>query len=222
MMTFSNASSAAGLSKRLRVLSLLGGAALMLAATVPSQASITPSDVDAWQHIVDCAAALFSIVFVPVAAHLAGLVVGRPIDVSPLTVARIVATSILLPLVAGVVVGRLKPALAARLAAPLSAAGTIVLLLAFIPVLFGEWHAIVALFGDFTLVAIVVFVAVGLAIGHALGGPDPGDHGGSEAEQPAAPPGPGTAAPGRHLGAGQAVPHLDQHRGVKDVEPLEV
>jgi hypothetical protein len=60
MMTFTNASSAAGLSKRLRVLSLFGGATLMLAATVPSQASITPSDVDAWQHIVDCAGALFS------------------------------------------------------------------------------------------------------------------------------------------------------------------
>ena len=60
MMTCANASSAAGLSKRLRGLSLLGGATLMLAATVPSQASITPSDVDAWQHIVDCAAALFS------------------------------------------------------------------------------------------------------------------------------------------------------------------
>jgi len=60
MMTFSNASSAAGLTKRLRVLSLLGGATLMLAATLPSQASITPSDVDPWQHIVDCAGALFS------------------------------------------------------------------------------------------------------------------------------------------------------------------
>lgn len=60
MTTFSNASSAAGLTRRLRVLSLLGGAALILAATVPSQASITPNDVDAWQHIVDCAGALLS------------------------------------------------------------------------------------------------------------------------------------------------------------------
>ena len=121
------------------------------------------------------AAALFSIVFVPVATHLAGLVVGRPIDVAPLTVAKIVATSILLPLVAGVAVGRLAPAFAARFAAPLSSAGTVLLILAFVPVLFGEWRAIVALFGDFTLVAIVVFVAVGLAVGHALGGPDPGE-----------------------------------------------
>jgi BASS family bile acid:Na+ symporter len=121
------------------------------------------------------AAALFSIVFVPVAAHLAGLVAGRPVEVSPLTVAKIVATSILLPLVAGVAVGRFAPALAARIAGPLSAAGTILLILAFVPVLIGEWPAIVALFGDFTLVVIVVFVAVGLVIGHALGGPDPGE-----------------------------------------------
>jgi hypothetical protein len=58
MMT--NASSAAGLTKHLRVLSLLGGAALMLAGTAPSQAAITPSSTDAWQHIVDCASAMFS------------------------------------------------------------------------------------------------------------------------------------------------------------------
>ena len=60
MMTHSPASSAAGLTKRLRVLSLLGGAVLMLAGTATSQAAITPSNVDPWQHIVDCAAALFS------------------------------------------------------------------------------------------------------------------------------------------------------------------
>ena len=43
MMTHSPASSAAGLTKRLRVLSLLGGAVLMLAGTATSQAAITRS-----------------------------------------------------------------------------------------------------------------------------------------------------------------------------------
>jgi BASS family bile acid:Na+ symporter len=119
------------------------------------------------------ASALFSIVFVPAAAHLAGLVYHRPVDITPLTMARIVATSMLLPLLAGLATRRLGPRLAARAAAPLSIAGTLLLVLAFLPVLFGAWHAIVALFGDLTLVAIVAFTIVGLAIGHALGGPDP-------------------------------------------------
>lgn len=58
-MSFSNASTAAGLKKRLRVFALAAGAAVMLATPV-AHAAITPSNVDAWQHIVDCAAALLS------------------------------------------------------------------------------------------------------------------------------------------------------------------
>jgi hypothetical protein len=83
------------------------------------------------------ATALFSIAFVPVAAHLTGLAYDRQVDVSPLTVTRIVATSMLLPLLAGVSVRRLAPALADRVAAPLSTAGALLLIIAFVPVLFG-------------------------------------------------------------------------------------
>ena len=58
--------------------------------------------------------------------------------------------------------------------------------------------------------------------GCVLGGAHPGDHGGGEAEQPAAPPGPGAAGPGGHLGAGQPMPHLDQHRRVQHVHALDI
>jgi BASS family bile acid:Na+ symporter len=37
------------------------------------------------------------------------------------------------------------------------------------------WPAIVGLIGDFTLVAIIIFTLVSLALGHLLGGPDPDD-----------------------------------------------
>jgi bile acid:Na+ symporter, BASS family len=37
------------------------------------------------------------------------------------------------------------------------------------------WPALVAQIGDFTLLAIVVFVVAGLAVGHWLGGPHPDD-----------------------------------------------
>jgi BASS family bile acid:Na+ symporter len=119
------------------------------------------------------ASALFSVAFVPAAAHIAGLLVGRTIDVSPLVVGKIVATSMLLPLLAGVCVRLAAPALAARIARPLSLLGTVLLVLVFVPILVAQWRAILALLGNFTLVVSVVFVGVGLAVGHSLGGPNP-------------------------------------------------
>src|ERR1039457_452313 len=62
----------------------------------------------------------------------------------------------------------------------------------------------------------------GLARGLVLGRPDPGDHGGGQAQQPAAPPGPRAAAPARYLRRGQALPHLHQQRGVQDIGPFDV
>ena len=55
-----------------------------------------------------------------------------------------------------------------------------------------------------------------------LGGPDPGDHGRDEAEQPAAPPRPRAAAPAGDLGGAQALPHLQQQRRVEHVGALDV
>ena len=51
--------SRAGRIRRLQVFGLLGGAALIIVGAEVSQAAITPSNVDPWQHIVDCARALF-------------------------------------------------------------------------------------------------------------------------------------------------------------------
>jgi bile acid:Na+ symporter, BASS family len=118
---------------------------------------------------------LLSIVFVPLAARLVAGIFGRPINVSSATIAKIVTTSILLPLVAGICLRRVAPALAARSARPLSIFGTALLVVAFIPVLIAERKALLGLVGNFSLVAIIVFVLVGLVAGHLLGGPDPND-----------------------------------------------
>lgn len=117
--------------------------------------------------------ALFSIVFVPVAAEILGRVFNRPVQVSAGAVAGIVATSILAPLIAGVAFQKISPSVANRIAHPLSIFAVVLLVVAFLPVLVMQWRAIVSLIGDFTLVAIAVFVFVGLAVGHWLGGPDP-------------------------------------------------
>ena len=43
------------------------------------------------------------------------------------------------------------------------------------PILLTAWPAIAALVGSGALLAIAAFVGFGLAVGHALGGPDPHD-----------------------------------------------
>jgi BASS family bile acid:Na+ symporter len=119
------------------------------------------------------ATALFAIVFVPAATELVGRIFGRSVHVSTATVARIVAVSMLLPLLAGLVVRRLVPSFAERIAAPLSKLATVLLVIAFLPVLVREWRTIRSLIGNYTVVVAIVFVVAGLAVGHLLGGPDP-------------------------------------------------
>jgi BASS family bile acid:Na+ symporter len=118
-------------------------------------------------------AALVSIVYVPLAAHLLGNVFNRPVDVSIGRIATIVATSMLLPVLAGMALRKIAPALARRIDKPLSLVATLVLIAACIPILIKEWPAMAGLVGNFSIVAMVVFALVGLAVGHWLGGPDP-------------------------------------------------
>jgi BASS family bile acid:Na+ symporter len=87
----------------------------------------------------------------------------------------VVVISILAPLAAGTAVKRLAPAMGQRLAGPLSTAGTVLLVVAVLPVLIKLRLAIVSLIGNHTPLAIVTFVLVGLLVGHMLGGPDHDD-----------------------------------------------
>jgi len=120
-------------------------------------------------------AALIAIVYVPAALALLGRVFGRPVHSDPAAVAKIVATSILAPLLAGLVVGRLTPSFAGSAAKPLSIAGTVLLVVAALPILVKEWPSIAAQTSVFGVIAIALFSAAGLAVANALGGPDPDD-----------------------------------------------
>ena len=117
--------------------------------------------------------ALVSIVYVPLAAALFGDVFHRAVDVSALNVAKIVATSMLLPVLAGMAVHKFAPKGSLRLDKPLSILATVVLAAACVPILLKEWPDITRMIGNFSLVAMAAFAAVGLAVGHWLGGPDP-------------------------------------------------
>jgi len=86
-----------------------------------------------------------------------------------------VSITVLGPTLAGVVVRRLAPNLAGRIAEPLGKVAS-VLLLAGLALIFAKAApAMLAQLGDGTLLAIVAFLVLGLLVGHLLGGPTPGD-----------------------------------------------
>jgi len=118
-------------------------------------------------------AALVAILFVPVTVELVGLVFQLPVQMNPWPVAKLVFATALAPLLAGVIVRRLMPALAAQFARPVGHIANIVLVLCFLAVLVSAWPAIAGLFGSGAFWAVAAFVAIGLAVGHGLGGPDP-------------------------------------------------
>ena len=88
-------------------------------------------------------------------------------------VARLVAITVLLPLSAGLVVSRLAPALAERMAGPISRGATVLLAVVAVLLVVKAWPAAMALIGSGRVLAIATFVVIGLGVGHWLGGPDP-------------------------------------------------
>lgn len=120
-------------------------------------------------------AALLAIVFVPLAVELIGWAFGRETHMPATTVARVVLFTVLLPLAAGIVVRRVAPALAERMAGPVSLGATVLLVLVGLLLLAHSWSAAAALIGNGRVLAIAAFVGIGLLAGHVLGGPDPED-----------------------------------------------
>jgi len=121
------------------------------------------------------AAALLAIVFVPVAVELLGSAFGTPAHVSVAAIARLVFSTVLAPLAAGMVVRCVMPGIAERLAQPISLVATALLVASILPILLTAWPAMVSLVGNGTIVALGAFTLAGLAAGHLLGGSDPDD-----------------------------------------------
>lgn len=121
------------------------------------------------------AAAIFAIVLVPLTMALVGARAADGAHVSAAAVLKIVTLSVLLPLGIGMAVRHYSPALAARIEPWSSRLGMLLLVIGLIPILIVQWPSIRALIGDGTLLAIVAFTALGLAVGHLLGGPEPDD-----------------------------------------------
>jgi BASS family bile acid:Na+ symporter len=119
--------------------------------------------------------ALLSIAVVPLLAELLSAFFGRRFAAPALAIAGIVFKAVLLPLAVGMAVRALAPAIAARLDEPVVIIPKILMPLAAAVLLIGTAPAMWRLVGGGTLVAMVLFLAIGFAVGHVMGGPDP-DH----------------------------------------------
>ncbi len=114
--------------------------------------------------------AAVSIVVVPIGIEVLDAVFDRDVHVAPAVVLRIVGIGIILPLLLGVVIRHFAPA-AERMARGVGLCGLVLLAVAFLPVLVLRWPLFVSMVGNGTLLVLVLFACLGLAVGHALGGP---------------------------------------------------
>jgi bile acid:Na+ symporter, BASS family len=115
--------------------------------------------------------ALLSIPAAPLAIDVLERLSQRPLEIEAAAIARVAFITVLGPLAAGMIVRALAPAFADRIAGTVSVGAKVLLLVGAIALLAGGWRSVWGATGQGGILAIVVFVAAGLAIGHVLGGP---------------------------------------------------
>jgi len=120
-------------------------------------------------------AVLASLFIVPVSIDLLGRFFGVQAHMPLDKILPIVLLSALLPMVAGILLGRFAPGIAARIAGPLGKGAWILLLLVFLVVLVFKAGQMWDVLGDGVILVLAAFTVLGLAVGHLLGGPDPAD-----------------------------------------------
>jgi BASS family bile acid:Na+ symporter len=120
------------------------------------------------------ALSLIAIVVVPASTALLGWIFHREVQMSIGAVAKVVLLMIVAPLLVGKFLRRRWPAGAAKLAPIVAMIAKVLLPLAVIALLAAAWRGIWDAIGDGSVLAIVAFVLIGLAVGHFLGRPDRG------------------------------------------------
>ena len=117
--------------------------------------------------------ALMAMAVIPLGVLILQSVFGRLLEMASGTVARVALISTLLPLAAGMTVRAFMAGLGARIERPVAMIAQVLLPLALLVLLAGAAPAVLALIGNGgILIAMVVFLAIGLAVGHLLGRPN--------------------------------------------------
>jgi BASS family bile acid:Na+ symporter len=115
---------------------------------------------------------LLAIVTVPAWVAVLGPMFGHEVELAPAQVAKVIFSSFLAPLAAGMVLRRLLGEKADRVGDALMAVAGIVMTAAALLLLALNWEVLRVAGWGFVL-ALAVFAAAALAIGHLLGGPAP-------------------------------------------------
>lgn len=118
---------------------------------------------------------LLAIVLVPLSIELIGKLFGVDAHAPVARVLPIVLISVITPLVLGMLVRRIAPGFANRIAHPMSLAATVLLAAAVLPILFTVSGTVWNLLGQGGLRLLLAFSVLGLVVGHFLGGPDAND-----------------------------------------------
>jgi len=106
------------------------------------------------------ATALLAIVFIPIILEVFERVTLIPLGITMNSIASRVLATIVVPLLLGILIRAFLPKIAERVARPLSLIGAVLLLLGFLPVLFGSLRAIWSLIGDGTVVSLAAFALI--------------------------------------------------------------
>jgi len=120
------------------------------------------------------AMSLLAIVIVPLAVEIVDYVFGRQVEVSLAAVAKIMLMTALAPLPAGLLIRHFFPA-SEKASGPIVSMAGILLILGGVVLIYGLWPNIWVLVGNGVVLMLAVMAAIGLAVGHWLGGPRPED-----------------------------------------------
>jgi BASS family bile acid:Na+ symporter len=121
------------------------------------------------------AVSILSIVLLPALVAFLGRIMDRPFEMGPAAVAGQVVVAVVLPLAAGMLVRAFLPRVADRLEKPTALVATVVLLAAAVVVLVVAFPRLAQVLTFSIVAALAVYTLLGLAFGHILAGPDPGD-----------------------------------------------
>ncbi len=119
------------------------------------------------------AAAVLSIIVIPVSMEIFEQIAGVPLVMRASAVAALVLTTILAPLLVGIAVRAIAHTGADRVARPIGVLASILLVVSAVPILIGVARTVFSFITDGTLLSLGVFALAGLVIGHLLGGPEP-------------------------------------------------
>lgn len=119
------------------------------------------------------AVSLLAIVVVPLLIEVFERAFKIPAAIPHAVVAQIILTVVLVPLALGIAIRYALPSLAERIGKFLSLIASLFLLIGVLLILFHSIPAMVSLIGNGTIIAIIIFVLIGLGVGHVFGRSDP-------------------------------------------------